>query len=286
MNNKNALVITLGSEPQVVTLTLHALKKQYPAFKIEELYVVHTSPAESEVKRALSKLKDFFGNNSHDRLTVSFVPVTDRDKNVTDIESVSSISAFFKTIFRLLRQLKKNGYTVYLNASGGRKPMAIYSTVAAQILFDENDKAFYLTSSRSLVESKSLTPTEPSHWTKLIEIPILPWSEVDPAITVAAMHDDILTEPDFWKSLHRHKRKTLLMGFVYVKLTDSERKILFEVIRKGGSSSEIAKRLGKSRKTVEHQLGSIYAKIKEWFTMPQHVKLNREFLIREFKDFI
>ena len=54
---------------------------------------------------------------------------------------------------------------------------------------------------------------------------------------------------------------------------------------RGGTNRDIASRLGKSHRTVEHQLQSIYRKFKSAFSIPVNTRLRRDMLVREFHEF-
>ena len=41
---------------------------------------------------------------------------------------------------------KRAGHLVYLSIASGRKPMTVYGMVAAQLLFDEDDRVWHLLS--------------------------------------------------------------------------------------------------------------------------------------------
>ncbi len=79
-------------------------------------------------------------------------------------------------------------------------------------------------------------------------------------------------------------RKWAINGFLRSVLSPNERKVLREIVLRAASSSQIARKFGKSPKTVEHQIRNIYIKAREWFNLPKETPLDRKFLINHFRE--
>ena len=284
------LVATLGTEPQVVTLAVWALQhKLRPPVYPKEVWVVYTT--DPSVRAAHDRLQKIFKEDYHlEGITLHTYSITSASgKKFADLESRQAINATFRTLFRVIRTAKEKGFQVHLSVAGGRKPMAIYGIVAAQLLFDDQDKAWHLISSKSLVESRRLFPVEAGDKVSLVPIPIIPWGDVDPILTVIAREEDPFGAAELVKTLRERRRHYALQLFVESRLSPAEQKVLRYVVVKGGTIREIAKALGKSPRTVEHQLQSVYSKIKDnqhflSLNLPNNTKLTRDFLVRLFGD--
>ncbi|RLG08742.1 MAG: hypothetical protein DRN68_03095, partial [Thaumarchaeota archaeon] len=62
-------------------------------------------------------------------------------------------------------------------------------------------------------------------------------------------------------------------------LTPAERKVVEELVLRGGTNAEIARRLRKSPRTVEHQLESAYRKLRAFLDWPTDFPVNRTTLV-------
>ncbi len=134
------LIATLGTEPQVVTLALDRLQeKGYP---ITEVVVIHTTGG--IVQPALARLAGEFA--APGMCPYRPVAVEDDRTPIADIATESDSAALLRTLYRAVLAEKRAGHLVHLSIAGGRKPMAVYGMVVAQLLFDENDHVWHLLS--------------------------------------------------------------------------------------------------------------------------------------------
>ena len=90
----------------------------------------------------------------------------------------------------------------------------------------------------------------------------------------------------YFDGLRKERDIREFKGFMEGKLTKEERAILREVITKEQTSSEIAKRLGKSRRTVENLLQRAYRKLKEWFGLRMEYRTDRATLKSYFASLL
>ncbi|MGQ9601211.1 MAG: CRISPR-associated ring nuclease [Candidatus Bipolaricaulia bacterium] len=275
------LLSTLGTEPQVVTLALAELERQ--GEPLAEVVVVHTSLRSDErIRIAISELEQAFATEPHLQ-TYRFRKVElQRDgRPLADIADVEGIKAFYRALHQLIRDYKRRGWRVHLNIAGGRKPMAICGMIAAQLLFDPEDRLWYLLSSPELVASRRLFPRPEDHYA-LIQIPVPLWSDSSPILT------DLIRYDDPWEAVQAQRRLKEQEGwrrrreFLEYRLTPAERELLEVLVRHGGSSKELAARLHKSRRTVDHQFASIYRKARAFFNYSRGARIGRERLVAEF----
>ncbi len=277
-------IATLGFAPQVVTLGLFSISKRYPDHAIDEVIVVHTSQEVAQNAQSIQKLKEVFEKdealNSYE---LKFAEIQSDGKPIADIKTPEEVEATLSFLFDLMRDIKLKDYNIHLNVSGGRKTMSILAIIAAQMLFDEDDYAWHIISEPDVMNSRSMV-MEDADKVQLIDIPVIPWSDTELQAKLPPHFDsEAILSGKLHRMLYRDRRKRALKGFVS-ELTDTERAVLRELVVRGGSNREIAKRLGKSPRTVEHQIQTIYRKFKAEFGIPNDVKLRRELLVKEFSD--
>lgn len=275
------LLATLGTEPQVVTLALGELERQ--GEPIAEVVVVHTSPQRDErIRAAITDLERAFATGPPlQTYRLRMVELQRDGRPLADIADAEDIKAFYRALHQLIRDYKRRGWRVHLNIAGGRKPMAICGMIAAQLLFEPEDRLWYLLSSPEMVASRRLLP-QPGDRYALVPIPVPLWSESSPILT------DLIRYDDPWEAVQAQRRlKEQEIGqrrreFLEHRLTPAERGLLEALVRHGGSSKELAARLHKSRRTVDHQFASIYRKARAFFNYSRGARLGRERLVAEF----
>ncbi len=178
------LVATLGTEPQVVTLTLDLL--QAKGYAIGKVIVVHT--AGKVVRPALEALaQEFAGSGSFE-----YHPIVVKGDNgpVADIVTEADTAAFLRTLYRVVLAEKRAGRLVHLCIAGGRKPMAAYGMAVAQLLFDEDDRVWHLLSEGWRPGGERVMHVRPGDRVWLVSVPVLRWSSVSPVLTEIALRED------------------------------------------------------------------------------------------------
>jgi len=136
------LIATLGSEPQVVTLVLDLLRAK--GYSIAEVLIVHT--AGRAVQPALKRLADEFAASG--ACPSRLIPVENDNWPIADVLTEADTAAVLRTLYRTVLAQKRAGNVVHLSIAGGRKPMAVYGMVVAQLLFDEDDRVWHLLSGK------------------------------------------------------------------------------------------------------------------------------------------
>jgi CRISPR-associated protein Csx14 len=273
--SKQVLVATLGVEPQVVTLTLDLLKaKGYP---IAQVIMVHT--VGKVVQPALERLaQEFALPGACDYRTI---PVTDEEEPVADIINEKKATALLQTLYRVVLAEKRAGNLIHLCIAGGRKPMAIYGMVTAQLLFDEDDRLWYLLSEDWRPGNERVMHFSPGDRTWLVPVPVLHWSAVSPALTELARRENPWEAIQFQKMMRQREEWQRKREFIEYKLTPAEREVV-RLACEGLDSAAIACRLNKSEKTVTNQFTSIYDKFREWRGFRDDVAIGRAGLVAEF----
>ncbi len=176
-----------------------------------------------------------------------------------------------------MRDYKRAGYRIHLNLSGGRKLLAVGAMTVAQLLFDDDDRIWYLLSAPGLVASRALFADDPAEVT-LEAVPLLRWSPAPPILTdVALAEDPVAAITAQQERLAAAKRR-----FLRQTLTSAEREIAGHVIRTGATDAETARALHKSARTVSHQLAAVYDKLRLFLEVRDDVRVDRYTLITEF----
>lgn len=276
------LVATLGTEPQVVTLALQALSDQDDA--VREVVVVHTAPHDPRIADAIHKLDQAFVEDArltpwrgHYRRTV----ILGRTGPVSDMLAEEDFGATLAAIYRPVRDTKQAGYRIHLNLSGGRKLMSLCCTTVAQLLFDQDDRLWYLQSSPELVATKALWAADLSQ-VVLLPIPLLRWSPAPPILTDLALAD----EPVAALTWQHEQLAVAKRRFLAEALTAAEREVAETAICTGGTDNELAAMLHKSPRTVSHQLAVVYDKLRVFLGVRDDVRVDRHTLITEFAGII
>lgn len=248
------LIATLGTEAQVVTLSLLELARL--GYAVQEVVIVRTSGSTATIREALDRLDEAFDSDPRlRRYTYRHALLQGERGAINDITTAGDAEGTFNSIYQLVRRYKLDGYRIHLNVAGGRKPMSIYGMVTAQILFDEADRLWHLVSGEALVKSRRLFP-EPGDAFSLVPIPVIRPTDLPPGqsrvIQAATPHDAIREQ----EQLRQDQRLEL---FLSSQLTRSERAVI-EGLARGLSNREIASRRNVKLNTVEKQINRIYSK--------------------------
>lgn len=264
MSNKNRvtheiLIATLGTEPQGVTWMLDWLLGQ--GFSIQEVCVVHTQG--KVIGPALEKLDHEFPR-SYPKIQYRREAVIGDDGPVHDMATEKDAWAFLRTIYRTIQRARRVGQVVHLSLTGGRKTMAVYAMVAAQLLFGEHDRAWHMISDVHWSGTEKRLHPLPQDRFQVVAVPVVRWSD---AATVQVLLAEV---DDPWEALRRQQEFALQemtrrrLEFWEHRLTPALREVAELLVREGLNNAEIARRLNKSEHTVANQLTRIYRAFDEW----------------------
>jgi CRISPR-associated Csx14 family protein len=253
------LIATLGSEPQVVTAALDLLRRDGEG--IQRVIVVHSVAREDAIAQAVSTLKRTFSQPPYrGKVVLQLSPLSDAAGNpFADLDTPEAVQAVFRILYNQVRLEKKAGHKVHLSIAGGRKTMAIFGMVTAQLLFDENDRLWHLYSSQDFIDSKQLHPGAGDE-VNLVAIPVIHWSAVSPIFMDLSEIEDPLAALERQKSRHLAERLEQGRAFLRGSLTPAEGRVAALLVQHGLSDQQIAQELTLSPRTVEQHLRSIYIK--------------------------
>lgn len=267
------LISTLGSEPQGVTWLLDwLLAKPFP---IKEVVVIHTQAG--HILRAAEVLREEFPR-AYPQVRLRFAPLVDEGRPVEDIASDRDIWSLLRAFYNEIRAGRRTGQTIHLSLVSGRKTMAVFGMVAAQLLFSREDRIWHMISAVPWDGAvKGLHPG-PQDEFRVIEVPFLRWGDQAAArLLLEGPEDpwDALRNPPAYAEAEINQRKR---QFWQQRLTPAERQAAQLLVREGLENAALARRLGKSPRTVANQLSRVYRACEEWLGMP----VNRAVFIAEF----
>ncbi|MDW8318519.1 MAG: CRISPR-associated ring nuclease [Anaerolineae bacterium] len=269
-----ALVATLGTQPQVVTIALDLLLRR--GERVDEVVVIHTSSpqpgrANDSMRACLAALeREFPGRALYGHLQrpcrYRLVGLVVGGRAIEDVRNEAEARAAMAAIFHEVQVLKKRGLVVHLSIAGGRKSMAVYGMATAQLLFDSDDRLWHVFSSPAFEASGAMHPQGPND-ADLVRIPVLPISTVFPGMV------SLLTSPDPLAILDnklllmdlegRRQRETFLR-----QLTDAERRLVDALMTplalhgRPPDDRELARKLIVAPHTITKRFSDIYAKLR------------------------
>lgn len=253
------LVATLSTEPQGVTRVLDALlQRGYP---IGEVAVVHTSGA--AIQPAIARLDAEFAADVYPHLRYRRIPLLGPAGPVADIRSEADIGVLLRTLYRVLRAARQAGQTIHLSITSGRKTMAVYAMVAAQLVFRDEDRVWHMLSVDRAGEGAKRLHVEPDERVELVPVPVLRWSDASAAVILEATDDP-------WEAIQRQRQLAQAdmarrrREFLERYLTPAERRVCELLVREGLDNAALAQRLHLSEQTIANHLTKIYRKFGEW----------------------
>ena len=281
--SSSILIATLGSKPQIITLALDCLraKGEYP----DKLTVIHASRERKETDQAIEKLLvDLPVSNPG--LTFAFEELNSNGMPLADITSKEEVDTAFRAVYADVSKAKLEGMKVQLLIAGGRRTLTVAGMSTAQILFDDEDRLWHLTSHPDLEASAALHAFE-NEWSRLIPIPFIPWGRLSPVFDVLRSVDDPFEATKKLSELRLRDQWDMARIFVLTKLTVAEKNVVELLVRDGLSQNEIAEKLFLSVRTVEEHVRSAYRKARDYWNLesdvrqPQLIRLLNIFFVNE-----
>ena len=261
MTIPSVLIASIGSKPQLVTLALDLLQRQDE--KVQEVVVLHTTLDRPTTRASIARLGEEFPQ-TYPRVRLRPICLCDeRGIPLMDVDSAPASREAFRVLYREIKAAKQGNRQVHLSIAGGRKIIAVYGMAAAQLLFDSDDRVWHIFSVPTLIESRALHP-EPGE-AALIQVPVLRWSEVSPALTDLILSDDPFEALRRQEELRQTDALRASREFVERALSPAEQEVVQAVVCDGLTDAEIAERTYRSSRTVGHQLSSAYAKARAFF---------------------
>ncbi|MBI2863668.1 MAG: CRISPR-associated protein Csx14 [Chloroflexi bacterium] len=274
------MVATLGTEAQVVTITLDLLLERKQ--RIEQVVVIHTGG--EAIRLAVDRLAAEFNAGVYAGVGMRAVAVTGPGGIVEDFRTEWEVSELLPTLYREVGAVKRTGGLVHLCVSGGRKVMAVGGMVVAQLLFGEDDRLWHLLSEGWQPGGKRNMHLGATDQARLVPIPVLRWTDSVMTLRGLAELADPLEAIRRQATLAKSETMRRRREFVERWLTPAEREVSMLACR-GFDNAAIAHRLQKSERTVANQLTGVYAKLGQWLDFPQRLP-DRSTLISELLPYV
>ncbi len=266
------LIATLGSKAQIITLTLDLLHQRNDL--PHEVVVVHTHRDRPETAEALARLQADLP------LTYPQVPwrsleLRDESGPLMDVTAPHEVDVAFRALYAEVRSAKLANRSVHLIIAGGRRTLTVFGMATAQLLFDDSDHLWHLSSHPDL-EASARLHAGPNEWARLIPIPVVLWGRLSPVFEELSAVSDPFEAAERLRQLHLREKWDVARTFVLGSLSGAERNVAELLAREGLSDAEIANRLSLSPRTVERHLSDIYLKAANHWDLPD---VNRAQLI-------
>lgn len=259
----SAFIATLGQRPEAITVAFDRLNEQH---RYDLLAVLHTEPETSGIARAYTELRAVCARD-YPSLPIRFHEVTYPDGSpLIDIEDQRSAEAYHRAVLYVLYQYRREGYRLHLMIAGGRKAMSIYAMLAASVIFEPpHDRVWTVLSSESLMAQPGQfhIPAGMRDQVQLVDLPLRP-ARIAPGTDVEAL----LARPN-------SNRKVF-----FAKLTDAERDLARLLLEHPYATNlELAKAAGKSHRTIDNQLASMYDKMVGFLDFGEDIYNKRQALL-------
>lgn len=250
------LVATLGLQPQIITRALDQMLTAI-APDLGALFLVHTSsfPRNHPHWQSLGQFEAYL-QQTYPPLTIEMVPIREADgRIVRDVETPDTAELAFRVIFRVMRNLKREGYPLHALIAGGRKSMIVYTMISAQLLFDEADQLWHLFSTVETPDPHvTAANSEKSH---LIEIPILHLAGLMPMVRELILNSE---DPTLAARLYRKhenvEQVVRIERFYRAECDELDRQIL-HLAYQGLTNREIGQKIALSEAAVNNRISKM-----------------------------
>jgi CRISPR-associated protein Csx14 len=254
---------------------------------IDEVYVLHLSPADERVRRALVKLaQEFPGDTYGDRrCRFRHVAIAMNGRPFLDLRDGAAAEATWQCVRELIAELKQAGHRLHLCITGGRRLMGVLITSAAALLCDHQDALWHLYTPdevRSRAHEGALMHVQPDAGVQLIRVPIVPWGAYFPALRAMAQapQEAVAAQMGWLTAGHDDRCRQ-----VYDRLTERQRATLLAFAR-GCTPQDVAEALGVTLHTVNSHKTAILAECRVAWELDEQTRLDYRFLPERFAFYL
>ncbi|MEN3009641.1 MAG: CRISPR-associated ring nuclease [Candidatus Bipolaricaulaceae bacterium] len=275
MAGKAALVATLGTEPQVVLFAFRLLAQKGVPLQLG--LVFHTRSLRPRIQGAVRSLKAAWPRWTND-LPLQLVALP-----LEDLDSELALRQAYGVLQEAIQRLKTQGVEVHFCVSGGRKPLVWVAFLVAQLLFGPEDRLWYLYSPPEVERTRWTEPRDDPRL-RLLELPVPIWTELPLFLDTVRRCRDPWAAAQVQHALVRRGERRRWEEFFRCRLTPAEQEVVRALVLQGGTNRDLARRLGKSPRTVGHQLASVYRKLRA--ELGPHIPVDRATAASVFAPFL
>jgi CRISPR-associated protein Csx14 len=287
-DSESTLVCTMGGQAQVVTFALDALLAQGEA--VREVVVLHLSPEDPRVQRALAQLGNEFANDYYahgDRpCRLRPLPIRGGEEKLDDIRDEAGADAAWSAIHELVATLKGQKRHLHLCIAGGRRILALVAMSAAMLHFGHQDRLWHMYTPRHFLERAqdgAILHARPQDGVRLIQVPVAPWGAYFPGLRALAQATpaQVIAAQTRWLDQTEQAR----CQAVVERLTPRQLDVL-RAFAAGQSPQEVAEALCISLKTVDTHKTPILGECRNAWNLPEGEWLDYHFLREKFGPFL
>lgn len=263
----DVFMATLGQRPEAITMALDVLVERCD---FAEIVILHTEPHLSGIAQAWATLRPVLLRD-YDIPVRGYEVLGPGDVPIIDVNEPIHAEGYYHGVLNALSAYKRDSFTVHLVVAGGRKAMSIYATLAASLLFGGHDQLWTVLSPEALVNQRGVfhAPLGVAG-VQVVNMPILP-NRLLPGVDMNAL----LADPVSYLAKRRDVRADFLS-----RLTAREREVVDLLwAHPYATNAVLGDVLGKSERTVENQLRSVYDKMVGYFDFGERVTHKRRALL-------
>ncbi len=266
MESENVAVMTLGGQPQIITLLLDCLLQRDEI--IHEVIVVHLAFAEPRLRRAFERVQDEFRGGIYMGRPCRFTPrlVTLRSAPITALDDEDALDAVRDLFAELFATLTAQHRRIHLGLSGGPRLLGYLAMAEAQRQFRHLDRVWHLHSPLALRHQSNEGAMMHSN---------------DPAILPLRVHLNLQAyAPGTKEQIREYQRCQAVVD----ALTTSQRAVL-QAFAHGRSPDETAAKLHIAKSTVDSHKSAIFEQCRAAWDLPPDARLRYNWLREHFQDF-
>ncbi len=284
----HTLIVPVGGQPQIVTLTLDLLLRQ--GMQVSDVIVLHPTPTDPRIQHTLRCLRGEFTHNRYtcDDRTISchlqLQTLNHDHAPLPDITDTPGAHAARDAIHRLLYQLKQQQHHIHLSASGGRRIISLMAISAALLHFDSSDRIWHIYTPpniRAQVNEGALMHVPAGAGVGLIEVPFVPWGAYFPQLS--QMSGSANTTQRIQMAMLDAQDRARCADVVQ-RATPAQQNVLRQVST-GLAPRDIAVRLSISIETVYSHTKALLGLARNTWYIPSEEKIDFHFLFLKFSQY-
>jgi len=285
---RKTLVVTMGGQAQVVTFALDALLRMQES--IGEVVVIHLSPADHKISKALQQLASEFSNDFYHfgrvscRLRRHLLKSPD-GVPLFDVRSEQDAEVVWGNVRDLVKRLKRDGRSLHLVLAGGRRMIGLMALSSAMFYFGHQDRVWHMFTEPRFLEAArygAILHDPTGEKVRLIQVPMVPWGAYFPTLRLLAEGtpaEAMAAQTRWLDSVERDHCRA-----VWQRLTPRQRDILV-AFAEGLTPQEVAARSFISLKTVDSHKTEILGECRVAWLLPEDQYVDYHFLREHFGPF-